>query len=80
MLLLNFAKIVGFVKVVTYIDLSKLIHGVLSVVRCRDFSQLLHGFVKIYTWMEVATWICESRYMDLLKLLHGFLLVPTLIC
>ena len=25
----------------------------------------------------MVTWICESRYMDLLKLLHGFLLVPT---
>ena len=28
----------------------------------------------------VLTWICQSCYMDMLKLLHGFVKVLTLIC
>ena len=61
LLWLNFDQIVGFVKVVSwiwlscYMDLSKLIHGFFEVVTCTwicqnwymDFPKLLHGFVKV---------------------------------
>ena len=53
---LNFAQIVGFVKVVTLISLNCLM----------VLSKLLHGFFTIDTWTSL------SCYMDLSKLIHGF--------
>ena len=38
-----------------------------------DLSELLHGF------FLVVTWICQSCYMDLLKLLLGFVKVVLVI-
>ena len=58
-MLLNFAQINGFVKVVTWIFLSCYM----------DLSKLIHEF------LLVLTWICQSCHMDLLKLLHWFVKV-----
>ena len=75
MLLLNFAQIVGFVKVVTWLSLSYYI----------DSSKLINGFVwscymNLSKFKEVffyfVTWICQnsmdliSCYMDLSTLFY----------
>ena len=60
-LLLNFAQVVGFVKVVTWILLSCYM----------DLSKLIFGFLLGFTW------ICQCCYMDLSMLLRGFLKVNT---
>ena len=65
-LLLSFAQIAGFRKVVRWLPLNcnMDLSNWYTV-----FSMSLHGFVKIDTWISL------SSYKDLLKLLHGFVKV-----
>ena len=65
-LLLSFAQIAGFRKVVRWLSLNcnMDLSNWYTV-----FSRSLHGFIKIDTWISL------SSYKDLFKLLHGFVKV-----
>ena len=79
-LFFNFAKIVRFVKVVTWIpqnwdmDFFKLLHDFLKIdtwisFRCyMDLSKLLHGFVKTVTWISLS---CDHPWAILLFLVRS---------
>ena len=66
MLLLNFAHIVGFVKIVRWISL-KFLHGFVKIDKwisqsCyMDLLKMLHGLVKVVVVVVVFLTLCQTK-------------------
>ena len=67
----NFIEIVGFAKVVAWISLNCYM----------DLSKFTQGFVKVVAWIFlVVTWIYKKWYMDFFRLINGFVKIAKSIC